>query len=190
MSLLDDAAKVTLLPLIRGEACSLDQEDQALIARWVTLKLTTAEFADFTKVVTPPEDRHALRGGSLPPENWSIWIAEQSSRDWVKGYARHAATIGSVKKDAEPSPIKGPLAKNTQFFALGIGRLLFIAISTTVPKLTLGFPNEFNHIIRRIHPFTGKVIWPPIGRLNDEAITSIIMKFGDYLDSLKWAPVV
>ena len=102
----------------------------------------------------------------------------QTIREFDGEFVAHAATIGSVKKGEEPTPIKGPLAKNTQFFALGIGRLLFIAISTTVPNLSLGFPSEFDHIIRRIHPFTGP------------AIAAIIMKFGDYLDGLKWAPVV
>jgi hypothetical protein len=38
MSRLETAVKPIILPMIRGDACTLDTEAQALLARWITMK--------------------------------------------------------------------------------------------------------------------------------------------------------
>jgi hypothetical protein len=173
-----------------GESCVLDAAAQRLVARWLTLKLVTAEHAREAAVVTSVEDRRGFRAGGEVGGNWKIWIARHEGRGWRNGFLRHSGAVGSVPKGEMPVPAKGPLSKNTQFFVFGAGQLLAVAISSYVDGFDVGFPPEYAHIMRRIHPFEGSVAWPPLVTLGDEAITGIITEFDAFLGRLRWAPEI
>ena len=183
MSLLDDAAKPLLTPLITGVATTLKADDQHIIAAWLAMKVMVAEFSRPADVSTPQDHRTALMKERKLPPGWKIWIATHSSPWWQTGYHRHGATLGFGRG---PVPPKRPSGKNTQSVTLGIGALLaHIIASPSAVKFDI--PDEIGRYLIPIWPITSDITWPP-PPLSDADVELVATAMERTLLPFMWLP--
>lgn len=123
MSVLENAAKPILTPLIATQPHRLTVDAMRILAQWIGLKIMVGERNHPEDSVTPLEDRAKFRSTLEIPQNFRIWIAKCGAGGWETGYLRHAATIGT-------SPIVMPhhRFKNIHSVAFGIGDLFVFAL--------------------------------------------------------------
>ena len=69
--------------------------------------------------------------------------------------------LGHINEAGIPVAPEGGTEKNTQSITLGVGELLFIAMSTSVPDLQLNTPIDVQRHIRQIWPIKSGLLWPP-----------------------------
>ncbi len=81
MSDLQQRAKPLLLSLIQGEATALDAEAQKIVAGWIAMTITVAEYFGKNITITLADRRH-IRRTQTPPPLWKIWIAHFARGNW------------------------------------------------------------------------------------------------------------
>jgi hypothetical protein len=155
MSVLENAVKPILTPLIATQPHTLTVEAMRVLGQWIALKIMVGERNHPEEAVTPLEDRLNFKSTLAILPNFRIWIARCGDGGWQTGYLRHAATIGR-------SPIVTPdhKFKNIHSVAFGIGDLFVFALYTTVAGVLNANPIESEAVIR-IFPIVDSCSWPP-----------------------------
>jgi hypothetical protein len=127
MSIIEEVCKDVMTPLILGRATALDEEDQLLIAIWVTLKIFIAEAAAERNVISTQKERTAFMKERALPIGLHIFIGQCGSGGWEASFWRTADTIGFPGKEPRPA---GP---NIQCVTIGAGELLIFAFQNKSP---------------------------------------------------------
>lgn len=122
MSQIEEAAKPILIPLILGRAGRLDQEVQAKLATWVTLKVMVAEQNKREEAVFSEEERNLFMRERAIPSGVSIWIARCFSPLWRNAFLRCSGQL-AFSATLPPTVIPTTERKNVQTSAFGIGEL-------------------------------------------------------------------
>lgn len=186
MSRLDEKAKCILPPFILGTHGVINKSASDTIAAWIAMKLMVTEFARPLEVATPLHDRRYLMDTGKPPDNWQIWVAPVISKKWRAGYVRSSSLLDGVDGAGRPIIHDNGMAKNAQAMTLGVGRLLFLAVSTTIPQLRFENPLEARRYIRPIWPFTESFLWPPGPALDTDGATILSRGLDTLVSSLPW----
>lgn len=186
MSRLDETIKPILSPLILGQPSVLSEYNLKLISAWITMKMMVTEFSRPHEVCSTQGERTFLMEHLEPPPNWKIWIAHVQGERWQAAYHRNSSLIGYLDESGTPVTNNGCLAKNTQSITLGIGELLFFAISSNVPDLHFHPPVETVPFIRQIWPARKGLLWPPGVVFTELAADLFATSLSRLVTSLKW----
>lgn len=115
MSQIENAVRVPLLRLMRGERCTLSREERSVVSRWIVLKLLVADAFENAAVFND-EQRHAFMADFHVPGSVTVWLGYLDSA--VPGrIERLQGTLTSTKE--EPPPERD----NTASLAFNLGRL-------------------------------------------------------------------
>jgi hypothetical protein len=122
MGKLQERAKSYLLPLIHGDAASLDTTAQTAVSAWITMFVMVAEYFDPSKVATSQEQRSYFLENGTPPSNWKIWIGDYDRGNWA-GHLVHFA-VPILSEHHIPEIMDNYLPRpNTQTMTFTVGRL-------------------------------------------------------------------
>jgi hypothetical protein len=188
MSRLETAVKPIILPMIRGNACTLDEEAQDLLARWITVKAIVTEYSQDQQRLTPTADRVALTNEyAIPPYFWTRVGRNDSS--WRTLFYRHSTTISLDR--LVTAPRMDGMERNTQQITM-----LFDALAIQVLAVRVaGYRIE-----SRIAPQIGVQLWPiqtptlDFGQLRgtgDDELIACTHSLAAFLDANKrgWRPM-
>lgn len=173
MSDLQQAAKVHLVPMLRGDRCCLKRDAQKIVAGWAAMTAMTAEYLEKGMVALPQNERDHVRETARPPRTWRIWIARYDganckNRWWHNVMALTNQNIEEHAPDTAATP-------NTQTTSIGSGEHLFIhAMSSEIAWPIIQrwrFPRGLGPLLRQIWPAAASAVtWPPSRPLTaDEA---------------------
>jgi hypothetical protein len=151
MGSIEEWAKPSLVPLIKGTGAFLNRDNQRAIATWIAMKAMVGEYFDLTKVAIPLSERQFMRDNRCAPDaNWKIWIGNYERTKWLGQYAHGAMGIApSVRaKDRKPE------IPNTQVTTFVIGKLYAHVFSSEIARLV----SRFSLCQRAIGKLAG--VWP------------------------------
>jgi hypothetical protein len=148
MSRLETAVKPIILPMIRGDACRLDTEAQALLARWITMKAIVTEYSQDNQKLTPTVDRVAFTNEYIIPPYFSIRLGRNGS-SWPTLFYRHSTTISLDQLPTIP-PMDGA-DRNIQQTTMIFGALIVQVLAVRVVG---------RRIENDIVPQIGIQLWP------------------------------
>lgn len=120
MSRLEEEAKPSLIPLVKGKAICLNEVEQNIVAKWIAMKTIVGEHAEKGLHVTPEEDRRKFKEQGTIPDYYSIYLSIHGERD-MTGWLRMSNTL-SVSLDGPDPPLNG-LQRNTQSVSFICGKM-------------------------------------------------------------------
>jgi hypothetical protein len=171
MGTIEDACGPVMTPLIVGDKCNLDEDDQKLIAIWTTLKLFVAEKGVLQKHLSTQDERTSFMNGRIFPPKLKIWIGHCGQGGWESGFWRSVDTIGFPWQETRPP---GP---NIQTVTIGFGDLLIHARHS---KAEVEIELKGENFLYRIWPLEDSTItWPPKGRLTQQQASRIADVLGE-----------
>jgi len=132
MGAIETATQSIAIPLILGNATTLDEDAQKVLARWITLKVIVGEQNVPEDAVILQKDRDAFKITGAIPSYIKIWIATCAVQDWRTSYYREAATLALPEK-----PMPTTQRKNVQTTAFGIGALFVYAMVSPAEGIDL-----------------------------------------------------
>ena len=131
LSLLENSAKPVLLPLITGSAGAREKEKQSILSSWAAKIAMTAEHINKGKNVMLQSELTWMRMNCMPPKGWNIWVAPYSGTEWRDlGIYQH-----SGKLTIPPGIGFTSGAHSLQLTYMGLGRVLFLAVSSSWDRL-------------------------------------------------------
>jgi hypothetical protein len=142
------AVKPILVPIIRGNACTLDEEAQVLLARWITVKAIVTEYSQDDQRLTPSADRVALTNEYTIPPYFCIRVGRNAS-SWPTLFYRHSTTI-SLDRLATAPQMDG-MERNIQQITMLFDALIIQVLAVRVAG---------HRIESRIAPQIGAQLWP------------------------------
>lgn len=166
MSRIQERAKPILIPLIRGEACQLDAEQQRIVAGWAALLVIIDQYTHRDWVSVPALERAWLKRSALAPPNWLVWAGRFSAPDGESRMSRAVLPVVSSEEFARLAGREGPRVFNGQTSTFLVGQLLIHTLSTPRRlRFTLDPPLELK--LRLICPPRRSIEWPP-GELDEQ----------------------
>lgn len=190
MSEMENRTKGLLLRLARSEPSKLDIFLQHRLATWAAKTAMTAEFSDPSSVAVSQEHRRLMMDKLEPPLGWWIWMARCSGNRWQTAYHHHSFALG-VSKGPPINPLVSKVA-NTQSSTIGVGQLLFHAVSTST-EIRFDGGSESLMGLRCIWPITDAVVdWPFSMILSDEEAEIVADTLNRTLRTMRnvaWVPI-
>ena len=151
MSVLEEAAKPLLTPLITGDHITLERDHLDILARWITLKTIVSEHDRRDTEVTPQVDRSAFSAVGKIPDYFNIYILTHKCESRI-GYVRTSQTVSRTRDGPQP-PLEGR-QKNCQQLSIILGNSMIHVNAARVD----GFRIEDNVTMPRV---IARQIWPP-----------------------------
>lgn len=111
MSGIEHAAKPLLMPIIKGEAVTLDAAQREVVAKWATLKVLVCEHDNRGTEVTRQANRTAFMTSGIIPEYFNIYLLRHKCASRV-GYVRSSQTVSTTS--GTPVPLLEGRTKNTE----------------------------------------------------------------------------
>ena len=156
----EDVAKSILTELMTGQLTTINPTMQRILATWAAKTVMTSEQIDPKKAVVHQSERTWLKDNLEPPRGWHIWVGSYSGTRW-----RDLAIFQHQGRLTVPSVDNGaPTEHNLELTMIGVGRLLFLVINSTWPRIWdildgLGTPGGIG--LSRIWPVSASAIsWP------------------------------
>ena len=176
MSRLQERAKPYVLPLVLGEATALGAAAQGIVAAWIAMTITVAEYFDPSKAaVSPTQRRYLCRNQAVPP-NWKIWIGHYVRGNWRAHLVHHPLPISSAQHRIRRIDSGSP-QPNTQTTAFVVGQLyIFAASSTTDVFDRWQVPGE-GAKLAQIWPIRRNIVAWPTKTLSDRGADQIAGSF-------------
>jgi hypothetical protein len=167
---IEDGAKPSLEPMIRGHRAVLCLDQQTALATWVTLKMMVVDLSISGDSVFSEMDRNDFRTTRVIKPYMKIWLFPYCG-EWWRSAMRQEAALFSPSPTAFPSPSDRPLRpKNTKLFVIGFGNLLAAAIFSQITELGDYATIDFSGPVAHLWPSrTGAILWPPGLPIDDKA---------------------
>jgi hypothetical protein len=172
MSQLENRAKQSLKPMIRGIRCGLLFNQQTDIATWVMLKALSFDLIETSQYPTfEPEDYHNFFSVRKPGPLFQAWLGRYEGE--ANEMIRHYISPVTTGQEHEGLPAESPHAMQ---FTLIVGSLLIQAVC--VNSKTQSYParitrSEPNPLTIRIWPAARTVDWPPPLRWKPDNLSSL-----------------
>jgi hypothetical protein len=177
VSQMDNAVKPFLPSLFQGEWSTVNEAEQAILAKWLT-KITmvgdTIGLLDRPAYIPAPQ-RKWFYDHKEPPTGWKIWVGSFAVNNDFECDLRIFQDGGNLNR----TPVSGPSDATSPFgyiqvTTIIIGRLLALIYSTDNPRLFDFHLNAGNPLLR-IWPIQDKPIaWPRMMPLTSEETSQII----------------
>jgi hypothetical protein len=117
MSSIEEWAKPSLEPLIKGTSGLFGPDVQRSVATWIAMKAMVGEYFDPARAAITLGERQFLRDLRHPPKaNWRIWIGNFDRQKWAGHWAHSAMGIAPSKGIAQRKP-EIPNTQTTTFVA-------------------------------------------------------------------------
>jgi hypothetical protein len=161
MNNIEILARPILEPLIQGtRSIVLTQNQQKILAQWLTMKIMVAEHNVPEDAVIPRDARECFKADRTIPNYISIWIGRHDVPGWRTTFYRHTATMSLLPK---PPPAALAGRKNVETMAFGFGALFVYAmISDPDGGVDLNNVITVSHL-PRLWPSTGyNALWGAI----------------------------
>jgi hypothetical protein len=185
MSDIQSAAKLTMLPLIRGKPGILTPEKQIQIATWATMATITSEYDDLKTVTIPAADREHFYKHKYPPQTFRIWIGYIPPDIWPHKWIHHPLAI--AKNDAERDALADQaLSKlNTETSTYVFGQLFIHVMSMSIDHVDIlrrwQMPDCCDAAMKQIWPLIYQnITWPPFASLNIETASTAAGSFYNF----------
>lgn len=124
MSGLNKATKPLILSYINHGWAVLNKQEATSLSAWATLHVMVREAATDIHAITQIE-RHDFFSKRIPPDNWSIWIAQLSDGNPVVH-----STIGGLRSTLPGKGEEAPFVAHTVAAFIVTGRLIFHCVGT------------------------------------------------------------
>jgi hypothetical protein len=193
MSQLQTLAKPYLLPLIQGDATAMDAKGQEIVAAWIAMTITVAEYFG-ERITVSLRDRQHIRKTLTAPPNWHIWIAHFKRGNW-KPHLIHNTFIISSAKHRIKRNVLGAQMPNTQTTAFTVNQLyIFAASSVTDTFREWRFPaTKGAEKLKQVWPFKRNILsWPGSSLSDGEAddISGSFFRFAEAIGRATNAPEI
>lgn len=163
MAYFENEMSLVLKPAIAGTAVViLNQRQAEILAGWVALIFTLAEFTTSEGPTLPVKERMYFKRYMKPSSNWSIYVAGIEGISWAVRHHHHSLYEGRLPNKFEILNLYGTqLPKpNSHISSMGMGRLFFHAYFTPLNENLRGFDIACkSHGMVRIWP-PRKRFWP------------------------------
>lgn len=178
MSRMETAVQPILTPLMFRKPFIVDGPMQGTLARWIALKAMILDQSDVEDIVVRQEDRDALMGYGLVPENMKIRIAMCGVDGWQSMAFRE-----SIK--AARTPIEPSGGKNCHAITFCIGDLLIhVTISYALDFDLDDFVPIAESVVRLWPKSRDVILWPAGPVMTLERASALIRR----VDVLRWRP--
>jgi hypothetical protein len=170
ISIVDDAAKAVVLPLIRGEAAVVSSKTQHALALWFAKIAIVGDSRDRRGYISQSERATFMRQRE-PSALWEMWLASYEGTDYRDlALFQNGANLDALKLAAVGGPAVpvGYLQATT----FGIGKLVALVIGNDIPQLRFSV-GTFSPRARRIWPLGPSFNWPILPPLNDSETKSV-----------------
>jgi len=151
MSGVEEAVKPLLVPIIMGEAITLNAGQLKLVAQWASLKTIVCEHDNRGTEITPQADRTAFMAEGVIPHYFNIYLLSHNCPSRI-GYVRTSQTVSLTPGEPVP-PLEGR-NKNTQQISVILGSAMLHINAARVD----GFKIEDNLNMPAV---VARRIWPP-----------------------------
>jgi hypothetical protein len=147
-----------------SDSVTLEREQTAALAGWITLITILAEYIDTSgdSLTTTRGDLESIRLDRQPPAHWSIFAASLAATIWAARYRHHATRIDQftgVQQFMEA--VKADQSSNTQTSSFGIGRVFFQIFSTPEPSFVTDYRITAKGAgLTQIWPLPPGRLWP------------------------------
>jgi len=186
MSLLQTAAKPTLIPLITGKKITLNLFRQRTLASWAAMTVICAEYLQPNRAAISVTDRRWLYKTKTAPNDFRIWIGDFERKKWRPHWGHTSLRIteheGAQGWTVHPD---GTPRCNTQTTTFTVGRLFLHVYSCPFPeilhaaKITQPLDMRLSQIWPPRHSF---LLWPPTDTLADREADRLAGAIFDRLD--------
>lgn len=175
MSKAEERAKPMLLALMKGEKREFSIPEQRILARWISIKVTVTEYSLPNFACTPQHHRTQIMQDNFKYPGWRIWLVSNLGMAWNAQLARNALRIAQMRPDGTPDLAFGSLPKNVQSVTIGIDKVVFHVITTTIQNAYFKLPDEVIDNVIDLLPIKGNFHWPPNKPFSDAAIENLSM---------------
>lgn len=174
MAKLEDAARVVLAPIIRGDAfVTFNAEGRRLVALWGLKTAMVLELTSKDSLYFDQQDREALRALYEPPDWLMVWVGRYSGANMTSGFG--------VKLDYSASVGQERVGFSALCSTITIGQLCVQVLSLRPPKSFVGATFKFNEgwgtRLHCIWPNTSDVFWPPADIIDGQSFTELLKRF-------------
>ena len=165
MSKVEHNTKPVIQGLLDETIRTLDEEQQAKLAFWATVRTAVYERDDPTWAALTPDEYGYIRSEKKPPANWRIWISSQRAPYWQTRFLHCGSVHGNDVTDR-----KGP---NSQKTLLGINGIALLAASSTSSVADRYLVAVTPRQMKQIWPYIGEIGWPTAQCLSDADMMQI-----------------
>ena len=166
--------------MILDESIELDARAQIVVATWIALATTMAEFTDPSTAGIPASDRAVLMSTKAPPLSWTVYVGRYEGTEF-KGtrYRHHGMGLGFKPRTRGHST--APVS--AQFTTYVLGALLVHALSCTDEALAAELRRAVTPAgMIRLWPNAGRIVcWPSTKLLDDTETLAIADAGRDYI---------
>lgn len=153
MSGLEERVKPAILGVLQGQTSILTPVTSHAVALWVAVKSVVAEHSTDDAILTPFDDRLALRHGEIP--DWlRIFVSLHSCKTQAAFY-RHSTTLAFSPIGPEP-PLPPGTARNVSTTSFLVGTLFFYVSCSRL----VGFEHSLLD-----PPVPMSRLWPPVSEM-------------------------
>jgi hypothetical protein len=176
MSRLQEQAKPYLLPLTLGQVTAMDVATQGIVAAWIAMTVTVAEYFDPSKAAVSYTQRRYLCKNQAVPPNWKIWIGHYVRGNWPAYLVHNPLPISSAQHRIKRLGTGLP-RPNTQTTAFVVGQFyIFAASSDTDIFDRWQVPGE-GAKLAQIWPIRRNIVAWPTETLSDRGADQIAGSF-------------
>ena len=180
---IDEPARSTMIPLIKGQQVRLSRSQQQIIATWAAMKAMVAEYGESEYVTTHHAQRKYLMKHHLPPKKgWSIWVAHYRKGNAPLLWSSEPFLV-LPNHMATRRPDRRATYYNSHATMQVIGELLIKVIRSPHPRLATMFRFQLprKQAIFRIWPPTTYSLGWPAGTISDASASYIAEAIREFM---------
>jgi hypothetical protein len=181
MSQLQEKAKPYLVPMLTGNAVTLQRNGLTPLAAWVTMMVMVAEHLNDESVAVTLVERQRFKASQRAPSHWRIWIGRHAAVQHP--LFTHNIMSFASEEEIERRGIEGAIPANTHTSTILLGKHLLIHVmSSPVARSIIRrwrIPAMLAPGLTQIWPVVASpVAWPPKGgTFLDSAIDTLAQEF-------------
>jgi hypothetical protein len=182
MGRIEGRVKPILSEMIIGRTVLLSEQDQTLLATWITMKMIISEHHMNKSPITDKRRLYEFYKNPKPIDWATIWIALCEDDAWQTQFMTSSMWLSTESRKINHSSHDCP--DNTQSITFGIGKLFVYVQYTTVSGLDLNMKFSEGLMVSQLWPIVKKdTFWPPMRSLTAFEANMIASSLERFFDS-------